>query len=103
MFRSINSFLNMIFKSSGKSNTQTAFRRYEKDFTPTYILIAKDLENKESQIFEAAVYYLCTLAVLKKEYQKDILDILNKAALSNKKYPERSIYIQKMLQEKKLV
>lgn len=105
MFRSVNSFLNMIFKSSqgAKRGFENKQRRYKKDFTPSYVFLLKDLDNKEQQIFEATVYYLCTIAALKKEYQKDILDILNEAVSANKKHPERSLYIQKMLQEKKLI
>ena len=100
MFRTINSFFNMIFKSSEQSVGKV--HRYKKNLTPSYVLIAKDLENKESQIFEAAVYYLCTIASLRKDCQADILHILNKAISENKKYPERVAYIEKMMREKKL-
>jgi len=102
MFRSINSFLNMIFKSAEKENLQKKNERGKKTFTPTYLLIQKDLENKQFQIFEAAVYYLCTIAAQKKKYQTDIIEILNKAILKEKPDSKRALYIKKMMQEKKL-
>lgn len=105
MFRSVNSFLNMIFKSSqgAKSGFEVKTRRYKKDFTPSYVFMLKDLDSKEQQIFEATVYYLCTIAALKKEYQNDIIEVLNKALLKNKKHEDRAAYIQKMMEEKKLI
>jgi len=104
MFRSINSFFNMIFKSSEQVKDDAQPRhRYKKDFTPSYVLIAKDLENKENQVFEAAVYYLCTIASFKKDYASDIIGILNKTISENKKNPERVAYVEKIMQEKKLI
>lgn len=105
MFRSVNSFLNMIFKSSqgAKRGFENKQRCYKKDFTPSYVLIAKDLENKENQVFEAAVYYLCTIASFKKDYASDIIGILNKTISENKKNPERVAYVEKIMQEKKLI
>ena len=78
-------------------------RQYKKDFTPSYVLIAKDLENKEEQVFEAAVYYLCTIASFKKDYASDIIGILNKTISENKKNPARVAYVEKMMYEKKLI
>ena len=104
MFRSINSFFNMIFKSAERAETKkTSAHRCNKNLTPSYVLVAKDLESKEHQVFEAAVYYLCTIASFKKDYESDIVDILNKTARANKKQPTRVAYIEKMMCEKKLV
>lgn len=105
MFQSVNSFLNMIFKSSqsAKKGFENKTRHYKKDFTPSYVFILKDLDSKEQQVFEAAVYYLCTIAALKKEYQNDITEALNKTILKNKKHEARVAYIQKMMEEKKLI
>ena len=100
MFRSVNSFFKMIFSSSKQIGDGAKISTYKKGFTPSYVLIAKDLENEQPQIFEAAVYYLCTIAALKKAYRADILDILNKAASKNKMHAG---YIEKIMREKKLI
>ena len=100
MFRSVNSFFKMIFSSAKQTGDGARVSVYKKGFTPSYVLIAKDLENTEPQIFEEAVYYLCTIASLKKAYRVEISDILNKAAAKNKVY---AAYIEKMMHEKKLI
>ena len=45
--------------------------------TPPYVLIAAELSHPEQLVFEAAVYYLCTIAFYETRYQKPIIDILN--------------------------
>ena len=81
MFKTINSFWKMIFNASQSENTIIKANRrvYKKNNTPTYVLIARDLESKHKQVFEAAVYYLGVIASLKKDYKDEIIDILNEA------------------------
>lgn len=100
MFRSINSFFKMIFSTAEQNSLRPKVNFYNKGFTPSYVLIAKDLESAKPQIFEAAVYYLCTIAALRKAYRTEIVDILRKAASQNKIH---AAYIEKAMQEKKLI
>lgn len=100
MFRSVNSFFKMVFSSAKQTGDGIKTIVYKKGFTPSYVLIAKDLESGEPQIFEAAVYYLCTIAAFKKAYRADILDILKREASQNKAHAG---YIEKIMHEKKLV
>lgn len=100
MFRSVNSFFKMIFSSAGQNSFRPKINFYNKGCTPSYVLIAKELESPKPQIFEASVHYLCTIASLKKKYRADIIDLLNKDASRNKMH---TAYIEKVMREKKLI
>lgn len=66
-------------------------------YTPTYKKIAEQLNSKQDQIFESAVYHLVKIASSSKKFQNDILDILQKKAdepslpIKRKEYIERKI------------
>ena len=68
-----------------------------KDFTPTYLLVAQDLNSREDQVFEAAVYYLCVIARQKQEYRKEIIALLKEEMKKNKAQSARTAYIKNML------
>ena len=105
MFKTINSFWKMIFNASKSENegAKANRRTHKKDYTPSYMLIARDLQSKHFQVFYAAVYYLCVIAVCKKEYKNDIIDILNKALKTYHTNAERVVCITQMMKEKKLI
>lgn len=105
MFKTINSFLKMISKAS---KTEISFKKnyrhvHKGDNTPSYLLIAHDLQSPHTQVFEVAVYYLAVIASLKKNYKDEIVNILNDALKANKNRPERTAYIENMLKDKKLI
>lgn len=100
MFRSVNSFFKMIFSSAEQNSLRPKVNFYNKGYTPSYLFIEKDLESTKPQIFEAAVYYLCTIASLRKACRAEIVDMLHKAASQNKIH---AAYIEKVMQEKKLI
>ncbi len=73
MLHIFNSVLKKLLFAGEKNYSQDARGRRKSDCTPTYILIAKDLENPNEQVFEAAVYYLKEITSLKAE-QKVLIE-----------------------------
>ena len=73
----------------------------EKGYTKTYLVIAAHLGAEKQQIFEAAVYYLCTIAVNKPQYQQPIIEILGTYMNEHKNQPERLAFIENMLIQSK--
>lgn len=51
--------------------------------TPTYEIIAQDLNSEHDQIFEAGVWYLCKIASIKTAYSSPITNILKSYIASN--------------------
>lgn len=78
------------------------FLKKKTSSTPTYLIIAKDLESPHEQIFEGAVYYLCKIAASKKAYCSDIKQILETYMRKNPEKTIRSAYIKKMLEKSAL-
>lgn len=75
----------------------------EKSCTPPYLQIAKQLESNKIQVFEAAVFYLTTIASLETKYKKPIMHILNSYIEENPTLKERVAYIEKMAEKYKLL
>jgi len=99
MFKKISSFWEMIWGTPNERehfSTQPQAQK-KRGFTPTYLIIAEDLNNKTQKVFEAAVYYLCVIAKQKTEYQNDILKLLSTYLSKVQNYPERVSYIKEML------
>ena len=101
MFKKMTSFWEMIFSSGEeeKVNYCKNIHRNKKDVTPSYVEISKDLNSKENQVFEASVYYLCVIAKMKQEYQKDISEIVNMYLNKNKAKTSRVSYVLEMAKE----
>ena len=100
MFKKISSFWSAILGSEAKCECSKNLK-CEKGKTPTYLLIANDLDNPNFQVFEAAVYHLSTIAELKPQYRDNVLKILNEY-LKKHALSERTAYIEKIIEEKKL-
>jgi len=100
MFKKITSLWEMIFGPSAEDGSINIKPRAQKKkgFTPTYLIIAEDLNNKEQKVFEASVYNLCVIAKTKPEYQKDIMDILELCLKKFQNQPSRVDYIKEALQ-----
>lgn len=71
-------------------------KEFEKSCTPPYVAIAAQLGSDKQQIFEAAVFYLCTIAFNEPKYQNAIVHILDSYADEHKKFAERTDYINNM-------
>ena len=99
MVKNDTSFWKMVLGSEAKSSAAVEQQKQ----TPSYIAIGQDLNSSEQQVFEAAVYYLCVIASQKKEYQKEISDILINQMKKTKAQTARVAYIKKMMEEYKLV
>ena len=104
MFKKISSLHRIIFNALKKEHV--AYTRkskvLQKDYTPTYLIVAKDMQSPHKQVFEAAVYYLCEIATLKKEFKSNIVEILSTFIQNNKYKSERTSYIKQMMSEYKL-
>ena len=99
MFQKISSFWNHLFGQTESTEEGFFCKPLSNKHTPSYILIAKDLENKSEQIFEAAVYDLCLIAAQKTSYQAAILNLLKSYIAKYPKAANRHQHIQKMLSE----
>lgn len=73
----------------------------EKGYTKPYLIIAAHLGAKKQQIFEAAVYYLCAIAVNKPNYRQPIIEILGTYMNEHKNQPERLAFIENMMIQSK--
>ena len=73
----------------------------EKTYTEPYLVIAAHLGSQKQQIFEAAVYYLCAIAVNKPKYQPQIIQILGTYMNEHKKQPDRLAFIENMMIQSK--
>jgi len=71
--------------------------RDTKKTTPTYQTIACDLLSKKDQVFEAAAYTLCVIALHKNAYRQDILALLEKSFKANADNPARQAYLKNVI------
>lgn len=99
MFQKINAFWSAIVDPSTKNTTDAPSVCDKGAYTPTYLLMAKDLNSKESQIFEAAVFKLCITAAVKSVYRGAILKILNDYIKNNPTDANRREYITQCMSE----
>ena len=91
--------LENIFKKIGitkKENCNSSFSNHHSSYTPTYLLIARDLESPQDAVFEAAVYYLCAIAAHKTNEKEPILKILNSTFHQKHLKTSRREYIEKL-------
>ena len=91
--------LGNIFKKIGITkgkNCNSFFSNHHSSYTPTYLLIARDLESPQDAVFEAAVYYLCVIANYKTNEKEPILKILNSTFHQKKLKASRRAYIEKL-------
>ena len=101
MFDKISSFWRAIV-GPAKSVELSKDASAQKQNTPTYLLIAENLDDKNFEVFEAAVYHLCTIADIKTDYRADILRLLEAYAKKHSTPKDRLAYIEKMIKEKNL-
>lgn len=73
----------------------------EKNCTKPYLVVAAYLGAEKQQIFEAAVYYLCAIAVNKPNCRQPIIEILGTYMNEHKKQPERLAFIENMMIQSK--
>ena len=75
---------------------------YDESFTPPYLVVAYQMLNKNNEVFESSVYYLCVIAKNMPKYKKDILRILKNYSEEHKKEQERVNYINSQIAEHNL-
>ncbi len=74
-------------------------KEFEQICTPPYVAVAAQLGSNKQKVFEAAVFYLCTIAVNEPKYEKAILHVLDSYASEHEKIPQRAEYIKNMKQK----
>ena len=101
MLRKMSSFWDILFGKEKRKKNESGKKYFtaKKGVTPTFWLISENLEDDKEQVFEAAVYYLCVIAKMKKEYQQDILNIFDAYLKRNKLQPIREAYVRDMLKK----
>ena len=98
MLNKISSFWKAIVGPSVKKNQgSTANGASALGCTPTYQLIARDLDAQKRQVFEATVYYLCMIAGLKPDYRAEILEILADYVKTHPNLTDRISYIEQLV------
>ena len=115
MFKNANLFITDFFKSlinkqSGEDITPkiaesiqkkeyfSSLKSYDKTFTPPYTLISYQLLSEKNEIFEASVYYLCTIAKNMPKYKSEIYSILMSYCEENKNMKNRIAYIHSQME-----
>ena len=62
--------------------------------TPPYVLISYQLLNDKAEIFQAAVYYLCSIAQNSPNLKNEIMNVLQTYCNENKKLVDRVNFVQ---------
>lgn len=75
----------------------------EQSFTPPYLLIAASLNTENLPVFEASVYYLCTIAANKPAHKQSIIEILNSYLEENQENQAKSEYIKNEMKNFNLI
>ena len=116
MFKNTNLFIadflkSLLIKQSDKNITPKiaetiqkedffrSLKNYSKTFTPPYLLISYQLLDEKNEIFEASVYYLCTIAKNSPKYKTDIYQILISYCENNKNLKSRIDFIQSQIKK----
>ena len=90
-----------VAKKIQKSSYEKTHHLEEDKYTPPYKEIAEQLQVKNDQIFHAAVFNLTNIALNRKQYTADILNILEKTLEDKLKTKEQLDYLRgKILQIK---
>lgn len=81
-----------------QKNSYDISQRVAKDtFAPPYLELAEQLQVDEDQIFNAAVYNMTNIALVREKYRADILDIFKKFADDDSKSQEKREYVRKKM------
>lgn len=117
MFQRINagvtSFLQLWWKRNRQNRplSPTAARSIQKRFcqpvdvvsdnalTPPYVLIAGELSYPHQPVFEAAAYYLCTIAAFEPKYKSAIVSILKAYLQDHRDQTARIQYLKQLMKK----
>ena len=114
MFKNANFFISEFFRSLiGKQPSENitpkiataiqkqdyfnSINQHNQTYTPAYVLIGYQLLNDKKEIFEASVYYLCTIANNIPQSKNDIINILSDYMKNNSKLTERNDFIKNQM------
>ena len=63
--------------------------KHEDSFSPTYLQMVPDLDDKNEQVFRAAVHYLGKIAENNKKYREQIVILMNNRIASSRLSDDR--------------
>ncbi len=92
-----------IAKKIQKSSYEKSHKEYADSFTPPYKTIAEQLQVSNEQIYQAAVFNLTTIALNRKAYAKEILQLLETAEEDKIRTPEQKAYTQSKIEQIKQI
>ena len=67
--------------------------------TPPYVLIAGELSYPQQPVFEAAAYYLCTIAAFEPKYKSAIVSILKAYLQDHRDQTARIQYLKQLIKK----
>lgn len=77
-----------------KTSYDLSQKEVKDTFTPPYQKLAEQLEVDEPQIFKAAVYNMANIAMHRKKYRRDIMDIFSRYLSDYNLSNEKKDYIK---------
>ena len=89
-----NQITEAIARKIQKSSYEHTHRTYTENYTPPYKVIAEQLQVENDQIFKAAVFNLTNIAINRRQYKQEIIDLLQKTAEDSNRSKEQITYIQ---------
>lgn len=72
-----------VAKKIQQSAYEHALAHHEEAYSPTYLQMVPDLDDKNDQVFQAAVYYLGKIAENNQEYREAIMILMNNRIASS--------------------
>lgn len=84
-------------------NAYDLSHKADKDtYTPSYLIIAEQLQVSDDQIFKAAVFNLTNVAIATKKYSSEILTLLDQYSKDNSQSFEKREYVKMKMGEIKI-
>ncbi len=68
-------------------------------FTPPYLSLAEQMQVEDEQIFRAAVYNMANIAVTRRKYRADILNIFNDYVANEAVSESKKDYLRRKIAE----
>lgn len=73
-----------VAKKIQQSAYEHALAHHEEAYSPTYLQMVPDLDDKNEQVFQAAVHYLGKIAENNKDYREPIMILMNNRIASSR-------------------
>lgn len=88
-----------IAKKIQRNSYELSHKNDKDTYTPSYLIIAEQLQVSDDQIFKAAVFNLTNIAIATKKYSPAILSLLDKYSKDNTQSSDKREYIKIKMDE----